>query len=212
VLALFVREPARPVAERALRPPIQMRELARLSRRYWLVVAFGAALTLARFSEAFLVLRAADAGLSLALAPLALVAMNVAYAATSYPLGRRSDRGRRPVAVAGLGCLVAADLVLAAAASAPALVLAGAALWGVHMGATQGLLNAAVADAAPAGLRGTAFGLFHLVVGAAQLAASVIAGALWSSLGSAYTFLAGAAFGVVALAGLLRVRGPRAAA
>ena len=198
VLALFVREPERAAAARApsapaarmLRSPIHRRELARLSRRYWLVVGFGAALTLARFSEAFLVLRAADAGLALRLAPLALVAMNVTFAATSYPLGRRSDRGRRPVAVAGVGCLVAADLVLAAAAGGPALVLAGAALWGVHMGATQGLLNAAVAEAAPADLRGTAFGVFNLVVGVAQLAASVIAGALWSGLGGGETWKA----------------------
>jgi MFS family permease len=212
LLAGFVREPERAPAARTLRSPIHGRELARLSRRYWLVVGFGAALTLARFSEAFLVLRAADAGLALRHAPLALVAMNVAFAATAYPLGRRSDRGRRPVAVAGVGCLVAADLVLAAAASEPALVLAGAALWGVHMGATQGLLNAALAEAAPADLRGTAFGVFNLVLGAAQLAASVIAGALWSGLGPAQTFLAGAAFGAAALAGLLLVRGPKASA
>ena len=212
VLAGFVREPERAPAERTLRSPIHRRELARLSRRYWLVVGFGAALTLARFSEAFLVLRAADAGLALRHAPLALVAMNLAFAATSYPLGRRSDRGRRPVAVAGVACLVAADLVLAAAAGGPALVLAGAALWGVHMGATQGLLNAAVADAAPADLRGTAFGMFNLVVGVAQLAASVIAGALWSELGPAHTFLAGAAFGAAALVGLLGVRSPKASA
>jgi MFS family permease len=210
VLALFVREPARAPAERTLRSPVRRRELARLPRRYWLVVAFGAALTLARFSEAFLVLRAADAGLALRLAPLALVAMNVAFAATSYPLGRQSDRGRRPVAVAGVACLIAADLVLAAAAGGPVLVLAGAALWGVHMGATQGLLSAAVADAAPADLRGTAFGMFNLVVGFAQLAASVIAGALWSALGPAHTFLAGAAFAAAALAGLVGVRRPRA--
>jgi MFS family permease len=209
LLAGFVREPERAPAARTLRSPIQRRELARLSRRYWLVVGFGAALTLARFSEAFLVLRAADAGLALRHAPLALVAMNVAFAATSYPLGRRSDRGRRPVAVVGVGCLVAADLALAAAAGGPALVLAGAALWGVHMGATQGLLNAAVAEAAPADLRGTAFGVFNLVLGVAQLAASVIAGALWSGLGPAHTFLAGAAFGTAALVGLLVVRGPR---
>ena len=211
VLAGFVREPERAPAARTLRSPIHRRELARLSRRYWLVVGFGAALTLARFSEAFLVLRAADAGLALRHAPLALVAMNLAFAATSYPLGRRSDRGRRPVAVAGVACLVAADLVLAAAGG-PALVLAGAALWGVHMGATQGLLSAAVADAAPADLRGTAFGMFNLVVGAAQLAASVIAGALWSGLGPAHTFLAGAAFGAAALVGLLGVRSAKASA
>jgi predicted MFS family arabinose efflux permease len=206
VLAWGVREPESLHPPRPLRAPIRRTELARLPARYWLVVAFGFVLTLARFSEAFLVLRADDVGLAAAQAPLALVVMNVGYAATSYPLGRRSDRGRRPVAAFGVACLVAADLVLAAAGGRPALALAGSLLWGVHMGATQGLLTAVVADAAPADLRGTAFGLFNLLVGAAQLAASVIAGALWSGLGPAETFFAGAAFSALALAGLVAAR------
>jgi MFS family permease len=202
VLALAVREPAvaRPAA--AARAPIRLAELARLPARYWLVVGFGGVLTLARFSEAFLVLRAHDAGLAVAAAPLALVAMNAGYAATAYPLGRLSDRGRRPVAGFGVACLVLADLVLASAAGRPALALGGALLWGVHMGATQGLLTAAVASAAPEDLRGTAFGVFHLLVGLAQLAASVLAGALWSLLGPGAAFAAGAALGAVALAAL----------
>jgi MFS family permease len=208
VLAWGVREPASSHPPRPLRSPIRRAELARLPSRYWLVVAFGGVLTLARFSEAFLVLRAEDVGLAAAQAPLALVVMNVGYAATSYPLGRRSDRGRRPVAAFGVACLVAADLALAAAAGRPALALAGSLLWGVHMGATQGLLTAVVADAAPADLRGTAFGLFNLLVGAAQLAASVLAGALWSGLGPPQTFLAGALFSAAALAGLVAVRRP----
>jgi MFS family permease len=212
VLAFAVREPPRPDAGQPLRSPIQRRALTRLSRRYWWVVAFGAVLTLARFSEAFLVLRAADVGLGLRFAPVALLVMNLAYAATSYPLGRRSDRGRRPVALLGVACLVVADLLLAAAGGSVALALAGAVLWGVHMGATQGLLSAVVADTAPADLRGTAFGLFNLVVGIAQLAASVIAGALWSGLGPGSTFLCGAAFSAAALAGLVAVPRARTAA
>jgi MFS family permease len=207
VLALLVREPERGAAPPDVRSAIRRTELARLSRRYWLVVAFGCVLTLARFSEAFLVLRAADAGLAFRFAPLALVAMNVAFAATSYPLGRRSDRGRRPVAALGVALLVLADLALAAAGRSPALALAGAALWGIHMGATQGLLSAVVAAAAPADLRGTAFGVFNLLVGLAQLAASVTAGALWASLGPAHTFLVGAGFAAVALAGLVLAPG-----
>jgi len=206
VLAWGVREPESTRPARPSRSPIQRAELARLPSRYWLVVAFGGVLTLARFSEAFLVLRAEDVGLAVAKAPLALVVMNVGYAATSYPLGRRSDRGRRPVAAFGVACLLAADLVLAAAGARPGLALAGALLWGVHMGATQGLLTAVVADSAPADLRGTAFGLFNLLVGAAQLAASVIAGVVWSGLGPGPTFLVGALFSAVALAGLVGVR------
>jgi MFS family permease len=204
VLALAVREAEPARAEGAPGAPIRRADLGRLPARYWLVVAFGAVLTLARFSEAFLVLRAADVGLAVAHAPLALVVMNAGYAATSYPLGRRSDRGRRRVAAFGVACLLLADLALASAAG-PLAALAGAALWGVHMGATQGLLAAIVADAAPADLRGTGFGLFHLLVGLAQLAASVIAGALWAWLGPAGTFAAGAFFSAAALAGLLVV-------
>ena len=205
VLVLAVREPEAARAPRPARSPIQRAELVRLPPRYWLVVAFGGVLTLARFSEAFLLLRAQDVGLALAQAPQALVVMNLGFAATAYPLGRRSDRGRRAVALFGVACLVVADLVLAAASGRPILALAGALLWGVHMGATQGLLSAVVADAAPTDLRGTAFGVFHLLVGAAQLAASVVAGALWARLGPEETFLAGALFSAVALAGLALV-------
>jgi MFS family permease len=203
VLALGVREPVRPRAPRSLRSPIQRSERARLSRRYRAGVAFGGVRTRARFSEHVLVLRAADAGLALRFAPLALVAMNLAYAATSYPLGRLSDRARRPVAALGVACLLVADLVLAVAAGSPALALLGAALWGLHMGATQGLVTALVADTAPEDLRGTAFGVFHLCVGVAQLVASVLAGALWSWFGPAASFAAGAGFSALALVGLL---------
>lgn len=198
-----VREPELPPRPAEQKFPIQRAEIARLDARYWLVVAFATALTLARFSEAFLLLRAASVGLAVTYAPLVLIAMNVVYAASAYPLGRLADRAnRRTLLAAGIGVLVAADLVLAFADSVP-VVFAGVALWGLHMGATQGLLSALVADAAPADLRGTAFGLFNLVAGAALLAASVIAGALWTVIGPSMTFVAGAAFSAVALAGLL---------
>jgi MFS family permease len=203
LLAFGVREPEASRPAPLARSPLPRAALARLPARLWLVVGFAALLTLARFSEAFLVLRAQDAGLAAARAPLALVAMNLAFAAVAYPLGRRSDRGRRPVAALGVACLVVADLLLAGAGGRPTLALAGSALWGVHMGATQGLLSALVAEAAPDDLRGSAFGLFHLAVGAAQLAASAVAGALWAGLGPAATFGAGALFAALALAGLV---------
>lgn len=203
-----VREPELPPRLAEQKFPIQRAEIARLDARYWLVVAFATALTLARFSEAFLLLRAASVGLAVTYAPLVLIAMNVVYAASAYPLGRLADRAnRRTLLAAGIGVLVAADLVLAFADSVP-VVFAGVALWGLHMGATQGLLSALVADAAPADLRGTAFGLFNLVTGAALLAASIIAGALWTVIGPSMTFVAGASFSAIALAGLLTmVRG-----
>ena len=186
----------------AARPLLRRADLADVGARYWLVLALSTVLTLARFSEAFLLLRAADAGLSAAAAPLALVAMNVVYAASAWPLGRLSDAGRARVLVPGIALLVAADVVLALA-SGPGAVLLGAALWGLHMGATQGLFSAIVAESAPASVRASAFGLFHLVTGVALLAASAIAGAAWSAAGPRATFASGAVLASIAMAGLL---------
>ncbi len=198
VLLIGVREP--PLAPDHRRSnPVTRANLARMGSAYWWVVAIGAAFTLARFSEAFLVLRAEQAGIALALVPLVMVAMNVVYAASAYPFGRLSDRISQPLLLAlGLLVLAAADLVLALPPTT-ATLLAGVALWGVHMGMTQGLLAAMVADAAPADLRGTAFGFFNLMSGLAMLAASVIAGLLWDRLGAAYTFHAGAGFCLLTL-------------
>ena len=185
------------------RLPISLANLQRLPHRFWYVVAFAAVLTLARFSEAFLLLRAQSIGLSVTWVPMILIVMNVVYAASAYPLGKLSDNGNRHKLLAwGIVFLIAADLVLAVAGNVWVVVL-GAAVWGLHMGATQGLLSALVADAAPADLRGTAFGVFNLASGTALLAASIIAGTLWRFFGPAMTFFAGAAFSFAALAGLL---------
>ncbi|HSA88936.1 MAG TPA: MFS transporter [Burkholderiales bacterium] len=203
VLFVFVKEPPRAVAP--LQHPV-FKSFHRIGIRTWLVVAVGAALTLARFSEAFLVLRAQSLGIALALVPAVLAVMNVAYTATAYPAGVAADRGhRKALLVWGLAALIASDLVIASSASW-ALFFAGVVLWGLHMGLTQGLLSTLVADAAPAGLRGTAFGVFHLVSGVAMLLASVIAGVLWDAYGAAWTFYAGAAFTALALLGLAAVR------
>jgi MFS family permease len=158
--------------------------------------------TLARFSEAFLVLRAQQGGMALALVPLVMVAMNIVYAASAYPFGKLSDSmSHRTLLAIGLVLLIAADLVLAYS-NHWAVVLAGVALWGVHMGITQGLLASMVAGTAPADLRGTAYGFFNLMSGLAMLLASVVAGLLWDQLGAAYTFYAGAGFSTVALIAL----------
>ena len=207
VLLLFfgLHEPPRAAAAKAVNP-IRREALARLGGAYWQVVALGAVFTLARFSEAFLVLRAQQLGIAAAWVPLVMVAMNLVYAASAYPFGKLSDAmDHRTLLAGGLAVLVAADLVLAGASGWPLLAL-GVALWGVHMGMTQGLLAAMVADTAPADLRGTAFGVFNLLSGVTMLLASVVAGALWDSLGSAATFYAGAAFAVLALLGLLVLR------
>jgi MFS family permease len=211
-LAMFliiygVREPDRPPEMREVRFPLHAVELQRLGSSYWWVVAIAMVFTLARFSEAFLILRAQSVGLAMGLVPAVLVVMNVFYAVAAYPAGVLSDNGNRlTMLVIGLVLLVAADLVLVLA---PGLtgVWIGVMLWGLHMGFSQGLLAALVADTAPPELRGTAFGMFNLMTGVALLAASVIAGALWDALGPKATFLAGAAFTTIALMALILCRG-----
>jgi len=192
---------------------LTLSDTKRLPLRYWLVVALGAVVTLARFSEAFLILRAEDVGLGLAYVPAILVVMNVVYAVFAYPAGAAADRvPARRLLVLGLMVLVAADVALAAAAT-PWTAFVGAALWGMHMALTQGLLAKLVADTAPARLRGSAFGIFNLVSGGALVLASVIAGALWSAFGAPATFVAGAVFAALAAAGLSVYRAkPRSAA
>ncbi|MEO6746354.1 MAG: MFS transporter, partial [Caldimonas sp.] len=196
------REPERMEGQRRSNP-IRRDNLARLSSAYWSVVLIGAVFTLARFSEAFLVLRALQNGIPIALVPLVMVAMGLVYSLTAYPFGKLSDRvSHRKMLALGLAVLVAADLVIASGRGW-ATLLVGVTLWGVHMGMTQGLLAAMVADTAPADLRGTAFGFFNLVSGVALLAASAIAGLLWDRLGASWTFHAGAGFSLVALIALV---------
>ncbi len=205
LLLVYVRDPHRITNNEGARRPLTLAHATRLPLRYWLVVVLGAVFTLARFSEAFLVLRAQDIGLGLAYVPVVMVVMNIVYAGSAYPAGAAADRvSARTLLFLGLVLLVVADIFLANASSA-LIVFAGAALWGLHMGLTQGLLSKLVADTAPVELVGTAFGLFNLVSGGALLLASLIAGYLWSSFGPSATFLAGAFFASVAAIGLLAV-------
>jgi MFS family permease len=199
ILALGVRERPRDPAAVETRMPIRRAELGRLGILFWGIVGVATVLTLARFSEAFLLLRAAGAGLSPALVPTVLALMNLVYAVSAYPMGALSDRvGRKPMLAAGFGVLIAADVALALAPGI-GIVMLGVALWGLHLGMTQGLISALVADAAPAELRGTAFGLFNFASGIALLLASAIAGMLWELIGPSATFLAGASFTVLGL-------------
>jgi MFS family permease len=203
LLLVYVREPERTNAGDPARTALTAADVKRLPLRYWLVVVLGGVFTLARFSEAFLVLRAQDVGLELSYVPLVMIVMNVLYAGAAYPAGAAADRvSPRTLLFLGLVLLVASDVALAVATS-PLIVFAGAGLWGLHMAFTQGLLSKLVADIAPTELLGTGFGLFNLVSGAALLLASVIAGSLWSAFGASSTFLAGAVFAAVAAVGLL---------
>ncbi|MGO9869185.1 MAG: MFS transporter, partial [Rhodomicrobium sp.] len=206
LIVLAVHEPERRQGLRQVNARLSRAQLARLGTGYWRVVIIGGVLTLARFSEAFLILRAQTVGLPVALLPAVLVVMNVAYALAAYPAGVLSDRmNRRAILIAGLALLIAADVVLALSTGIAGVAI-GVMLWGLHMGSTQGLLATLVADTAPAELRGTAYGLFNLITGLALLAASVIAGALWDVTGPKGTFLAGAAFAAFAVIGLTAPR------
>jgi len=212
LLVVYVREPKRSSNNAASgnsdtgkksRMPLKLADARRLPAAYWIIVTIGAMFTLARFSEAFLLLRAEDAGLDIGLAPVVMIVMNVFYAAAAYPAGAAADRiSHRTLLLLGLALLIASHLTLAQASS-PLMLFAGAGLWGLHMAFTQGLFSKLVADSAPADLLGTGFGIFHLVSGGAMLLASVIAGALWSAYGPEATFIAGATFAAVTAAGIM---------
>ena len=202
LIVVGVDEPEPTATQVAAKPRLRLADAGRLPPAFWYVVAIAGVLTLARFSEAFLLLRALNVGTAVAMAPLVMVVMSLVYAAIAYPAGVALDRGHAPTLLGmGLAALVAADLVLAQA-NGMGTVLLGAALWGLHMALTQGLLSALVAAVAPEDLRGTAFGLFNLVSGIALLVASVLAGWLWDAHGPAVTFYAGAVFTVIAAMGL----------
>jgi MFS family permease len=206
LIVFAIKEPARHGADRKSRPALRGADLRRLGGAYWRLIAIAALFSLARFSEAFLLLRASALGLPAALTPVALVIMNVAYAASAYPLGAMSDRIDRSVILSvGLIVLAGADLLIALTSGWIGLA-AGIVLWGLHLGCTQGLLSALVADAAPEELRGTAFGVFYLVTGAALLGASFLAGLIWDRAGPAATFSTGAMLAGLALVVLLASR------
>lgn len=202
LLQLAVREPA-PTLAAPRRNPLSRTQLRRLPAAFWWVVLIGVALTLARFSEAFLILRLSEGGLALAYAPLVLVLMNAVYALSAYPFGWLSDRlAHAQLLALGVLLLIVAELLLARAGQG-ALAWTGIACWGLHMGMTQGLLARMVADSAPPDLRGTAFGFFNLCSGLAMLPSSLIAGLLWDHYGAPQTFAAGALFCLLSLALLL---------
>jgi len=205
VLLLFgVQEPKRSRPVGAVNP-IRREAFARLGLPFWWVVAVGAVFTLARFSEAFLVLRASQLGMGAAWVPLVMVAMNAVYAASAYPFGKLADTmNHRTLLALGVAVLIAADIALGLARGFVLLGL-GVALWGLHMGMTQGLLAAMVADTAPDDLRGTAYGLFNLASGIAMLASSALAGVLWDAVGSRATFAAGAGFAALTLLMSMRI-------
>ena len=206
LILFYVHEPERPAGLRAVKSPLSRAEIARLGPSFWRVVAIATVFTLARFSEAFLILKAQAVGLPIALVPAVLVLMNAVYALAAYPAGVLSDRvDRTTILIAGLGLLIVADVVLAYSSTVGVAAI-GVALWGLHMGVTQGLLATLVADTAPPELRGTAYGMFNLTTGLALLAASVIAGWLWDVVGSQATFLVGAVFATLALVGLVAKR------
>ena len=207
ILIFAVKEPATARSVHQARSPIRIQDLRQIGAAYWWLVLIGAVLAVARFSEAFLVLRAENVGLAIALVPIVFIVMNVVYALSAYPAGTLSDRmDRRIILAVGFAVLIAADAVLALATGIW-MVMAGTVLWGLHMGLTQGLLAAMVADTTPARIRGTAFGIFNLVTGVALLGGNLVAGLLWDHYGPSSTFFAGAGITAIALAGLVALQG-----
>ena len=209
LLIIAVREPKSPDRAADPRNRLTLTEIKSLPMRYWLIVVLGAVFTLARFSEAFLILRAQDVGLDIAYVPMIMIVMNIFYSIFAYPAGVAADRfSARILLVFGLGLGVnePVDLVVLAIAFSPWITFAGAAFWGLHMAFTQGLLSKLVADTAPSDLRGTAFGVFNLVSGVALFLASFIAGSLWTAFGASATFITGASFAIIAAMGLLLYR------
>jgi MFS family permease len=206
ILIIAVREPGSQGCTADPRNRLTLSDARRLPMPFWLIVLLGAVFTLARFSEAFLILRAQDVGLAIAYVPVIMIVMNIFYSLFAYPAGAAADRlSGRTLLVFGLAMLVVADVVLAMAAS-PWITFVGAAFWGLHMAFTQGLLSKLVADTAPTDLRGIAFGVFNLVSGIGLFLASFIAGSLWTAFGAPAPFIAGAAFSIIAAIGLLLYR------
>jgi len=201
VLFFGVKEPKEHLANK-VRTPIRIRDIHQFGNSYWLLITIAGILTLARFSEAFLVIKAQATGLPIALVPMVMVVMSIAYTLTSYPVGEISDRlNRCTILIIGILLLIASDIALAFTNNLWMLTL-GVSLWGLHMGFTQGLLATMVTDTTPSHLRGTAYGIFNLASGIAMLFASIIAGVLWDNYGAAITFMAGAIFASVAAVGL----------
>ena len=206
LLFFGLHEPKTPVEHKRTNP-IKRENLRRLGKGCWWVIGLGAIFTLARFSEAFLVLRAQQLGVPLALIPLVMVAMNLLYFLSAYPFGKLSDvMSHTRLLQWGLVVLIGADIVLALSTHWAGIIL-GVALWGIHMGMTQGLLAAMIAKTAPADLRGTAYGMFSLVSGVGLLVASLGAGAIWETFGAQYTFYAGAVICLVTLVYLRKTPG-----
>lgn len=205
VMVFAVKEPRRHEAE--TKPRLRLADVKRLPRRYWGVVGVATILALARFSEAFLILRSQNVGLAVALVPSVMVVMNTVYALAAYPAGALSDRiGRSGLLATGIACLIIADLMLALGTTIGVVMIA-IVFWGLHMGLTQGLFASLVVDTAPESLRGTAFGIFNFAGGIAMLIASALAGGVWDAYGPLATFLTGAVFAMVALIGLVLADG-----
>lgn len=202
ILIVSVREPTGAPATRPLTTRLALTGIRKFPRAFWSLIILAGLLTLARFSEAFLLLRAQSVGVTTAWLPGVLVLMNVAYMATAYPAGLWADRAaRRPILLLGCAMLLVADLLLAAG-DTPLLVAVGAIFWGLHLGLTEGLFATLVSDQAPAELRATAFGVLNLVRGVLVLPASGLAGWLWSVHGAGATFAAGACFVLLTILGL----------
>ena len=170
--------------------------------RFWVFLGIMFVFTLGNSSDFFVILRAQNLGTPLLQVVLMLVLFNATYASTSLPMGILSDKlGRRKVIILGWFIYALVYLGFAVSSTIWQIYLLFA-LYGVYYGIVEGVARAYIADLAPAEKRGTAYGLYHGVVGLTLVAASVIAGLLWDNVNTAAPFYLGAGLAFVAMIGI----------
>ncbi len=163
------------------------------------LVILGTLFSLARFSNAFIVLRAAAIGIEHAWIPMAVVLMNITFSLSSYPFGKLADK-LNPMKLLALGMvLLALANLLFAYAENYRILAAGIVLFGMHLGATQGIFSTIISEIAPSEVRATAFGIFNFFSGLALLASGLVAGSLWEYMGAQYCFGGGVVFALITL-------------
>lgn len=176
----------------------RLSDIKYLPKSFWslLIVAF--VLMLARFSEAFINIRAHDVGWPVHFLPLLIVGMDLVHAGIAYPIGRMANRNNlNTLLLRGILVLVVTNVVFITTQSVVGVAIASM-LAGLHVGMTQGILSTLVAESTPAELRGTAFAIYYFSAGIAVLIGNTLAGKLSDLLGTTGCFVGGLAFTVLA--------------
>jgi MFS family permease len=183
--------------------PIRWGDVIRLTEEYWLLLVVAIAFNLGNSSDAFLLLRSAEIGIIPPLIPVGLVIMNIVWALVAYPITAIVDRVLKIRVLLGGFLLHALIYCGVALAYSDAQIWFLFALYGLHLGMTQGLLLSLVEKSVPSVRRGTALSLYNLVIGVTLLLGNILAGFCWQALGSGFTFAVGAFFAFLATLVLL---------